>query len=601
MGSLPPPASHCARARRFPCSAMLSSPIPEASLSEAALLAHLFPNGGEMGQRIRQLDWAATPLGPVHGWPQSLRTAVSMMLGSRFPMLVHWGPELVHFYNDAYATILPAKHPGALGQPAQRWWPEMWPFLLEISEPVWHGQTSYFENKLVLLNRQGFIEEAYCTFSHSPIYNEAGEVGGVFLTALETTVTVLQQRRLALLSHLTAQTALSTVPEEAAQHLIAALATNEADTPFALLYEYEEAAPHAQLRAWFGLPAGEPTAPAAVAMRPTEADGQNWPLAAVLRQRRPLLVPSLTELFGPWPAGEWLVPPTQALLLPLLAGKAEGSPTTILIVGLSARRPLDEAYHNYFELVADYAGRALARAAAVGEAQHLNQVLREMNASLDSFVHIVAHDLKGPTTNLCGLLEVYHEEPAGPAREHVVGLLEKEAQRLTGTVQGLLQVLHTQYEDTPATTQPVAWAEVWATVRAQVADLLQQQQGTLVADFQAAPFIRYPQVYLESILKNLVHNALKYRHPEHPPLIRVQTRRQGPLVVLTVADNGRGIDLARDGARLFQPFTRLTAEGEGAGLGLHMIRTLVHQRGGTLDVASTLGQGTVFTIRLVED
>jgi hypothetical protein len=109
--------------------------LPEAE-SEADLLARLFPGGGEMGVRIRALDWSQTLLGPVHGWPQSLRTAVSIMLSSHFPMMVHWGPELVHFYNDGYATILQTKHPGALGQPAEPWWREMWPFLLAIFEPV---------------------------------------------------------------------------------------------------------------------------------------------------------------------------------------------------------------------------------------------------------------------------------------------------------------------------------------------------------------------------------------------------------------------------------------------------------------------------------
>jgi hypothetical protein len=86
-------------------------------------------------------------------------------------MMVHWGPELVHFYNDGYATILQDKHPGALGQPAEPWWREMWPFLLDIFQPVLAGETTYFENSLVLPNRQGFVEEAYFTFSHSPIYD----------------------------------------------------------------------------------------------------------------------------------------------------------------------------------------------------------------------------------------------------------------------------------------------------------------------------------------------------------------------------------------------------------------------------------------------
>jgi signal transduction histidine kinase len=558
-----------------------------------------FEGGGEMGARIRQLDWSQTLLGPVDTWPQSLRTAVGIMLGSRFPMMVHWGPELVHFYNDGYATILQGKHPGALGQPAEPWWREMWPFLLDIFRPVLAGQTTYFENSLVLPNRQGFVEEAYFTFSHSPIYDESGTVGGIFVTALETTTTVLQQRRLALLSHLTAQTALSALPAEAAQHLIAALATNPDDIPFALLYAHEAAAPQAQLRAWFGLPAGEPVAPATLPTGPATPLPHGWPLAEALQSGEPLLVEHLLARFGGWPPGAWPSPPTRALLLPLPPAPTSRT-AHVLIVGLSARRPLDEAYHAFFALVADYAGRALARAATSHEAQRLNQALREANTSLDSFVHIVAHDLKGPANNLERLLEAYQEEVPGPSRDYLVTLVAKEVQRLTGTIQGLLQVLHTQHGAAAAPAEAVALAEVYATVAAEVAALLRQQQGQLTADFSAAPTAHFPRVYLESILKNLVSNALKYRSPERAPTIQVSSHRQGAAVVLTVADNGRGIDLSRDRERLFQPFTRLTADGEGVGLGLHLIQAIVQQRGGALDVSSTLGRGTTFTVVLPE-
>lgn len=552
-----------------------------------------------MGARIRQLDWSQTLLGPVDTWPQSLLTAVTIMLGSRFPMMVHWGPALVHFYNDGYAAILQGKHPGALGQPAEPWWPEMWPFLLDIFRPVLAGETTFFENGLVLPNRQGFVEEAYFTFSHSPIYDEAGNVGGIFVTALETTTTVLQQRRLALLSHLTAQTATATLPAEAAQHLIAALATDADDIPFALLYTHEPVAPHAQLRAWYGLPAGEPTAPATLPAAAGTPPPHGWPLAEALCSSGPLLVENISERVGFLPTGPWPVTPTRALLLPLLASPSSRT-ASVLIVGLSARRPFDEAYRTFFDLVADYAGRALARATTLYEAQRLNQALREANTALDSLVHIVAHDLKGPANNLHRLLEVYHEEAPGPDQDYIVALVEKEVQRLNGTIQGLLEVLHTQHGAGAMVPEIVALDEVYATVQAELAELLYQQQGQLTVDFAAAPTARFPRLYLESILKNLVSNALKYRAPERAPAIQVRSHRQGPAVVLTVSDNGRGIDLSRDRERLFQPFTRLTAEGEGVGLGLYMIQALVQQRGGSLDVSSTPGVGTTFVVVLPE-
>jgi signal transduction histidine kinase len=559
------------------------------------MTAHeLFKGGGEMGARIRQLDWSQTPLGPVATWPQSLITAVTIMLGSQFPMMVHWGPELVHFYNDGYATILQNKHPGALGQPAEPWWREMWPFLLTIFEPVLAGETTYFENSLVLPNRQGFIEEAYFTFSHSPIYDEQVQVAGIFVTALETTTTVLQQRRLSLLSHLTAQMSLSTQPAEAAQHLIAALATNQADMPFALLYDHEPATAQAQLRAWFGLPAGEPTAPSTLPADQVET--QSWPLADVLRSGQPLLVQDLPARFTTWPTDAAPAWPTRALLLPLHT-MVTSRTASVLIVGLSARRPLDEAYHAFLTLVADYAGRALTRVATLHEAQCLNQALREANASLDSFVHIAAHDLKAPANNLARLLTIYHEEASGASQEHILSLVEQEVHRLTNTIEGLLQVLHSQHDAAGSPPERVDLAAVYTTVRAELAELLQQQQGQLTANF-AAPSVYFPRIYLESILKNLVSNALKYRDPARPPLVQVGSHQQAANLVLTVTDNGRGINLVRDRERLFKPFIRLTSDGQGSGLGLHLIQAMIQQQGGSLDVTSTPGQGTTFTVIL---
>jgi signal transduction histidine kinase len=250
--------------------------------------------------------------------------------------------------------------------------------------------------------------------------------------------------------------------------------------------------------------------------------------------------------------------------------------------------------------VADYASRALARVTTLHEAQRLNQALREANTSLDSFVHIVAHDLKGPATNLERLLEVYWETTPGPEQDHIVSLIEREVHRLTATIQGLLQVLHSQHGAAGSASEQVTFADVYATVQAEVAELLHQQQGQLAADFDEAPTIYFPRIYLESILKNLVSNALKYRDPTRSPLIKVRTQRRAATVVLTVADNGRGIDLSRDRERLFQPFMRLTTEGQGTGLGLYMVQTIVQQRGGSLEVASTPGRGTTFTIVLPE-
>ena len=137
--------------------------------------------GGEMGALMRSLDWAATPLGPAAAWPQSLKTSVSICLNSGFPLLVWWGKDLVKLYNDAYRPLIGDKHPAAMGQAGRVVWPEIWdiigPMLRGVLET---GIPTRSEDLLLFLERRGYPEECYFTFSYSPIRDETGGVGGVF-------------------------------------------------------------------------------------------------------------------------------------------------------------------------------------------------------------------------------------------------------------------------------------------------------------------------------------------------------------------------------------------------------------------------------------
>ena len=122
--------------------------------------------GGELGALVRELDWAKTPLGPISKWPQSLKTSVSTCLNSRFPMLIWWGPQLVKIYNDAYRPLIGSKHPWALGSPGREVWPEIWnvigPMLNQVME---RGEATVSEDLLLLLERDGYGEECYFSFS----------------------------------------------------------------------------------------------------------------------------------------------------------------------------------------------------------------------------------------------------------------------------------------------------------------------------------------------------------------------------------------------------------------------------------------------------
>ena len=150
---------------------------------------------GEMAGRVRELDWAKTPLGPLEGWPQSLRIAVGICLTSRFPMFVWWGPEHVNIYNDAYIPILGARHPRALGRPARETWSEIWSVVGPQADAVMvAGEATWNERVLLVMERHGYPEETYFTWSYSPIYDESGGIGGVYCACVEETSRVMTER-----------------------------------------------------------------------------------------------------------------------------------------------------------------------------------------------------------------------------------------------------------------------------------------------------------------------------------------------------------------------------------------------------------------------
>jgi hypothetical protein len=146
--------------------------------------------GGEMGARMRAHDWMTSPLGPPERWPQSLRTTVSLILNSRFPMFVAWGPELGFLYNDDYVPILGAKHPAALGRPFAEIWDEIWSEIGPLAERALAGEATFHEDMPLTMLRKGYEEQTYFTFSYSPVRDESGRIGGMYCACTETTAEV---------------------------------------------------------------------------------------------------------------------------------------------------------------------------------------------------------------------------------------------------------------------------------------------------------------------------------------------------------------------------------------------------------------------------
>lgn len=213
----------------------------------------VFKGGGDMGALMRSMDWSKTPLGPVSSWPPILRTTVNTSLNSRSPILLWWGPELIKLYNDAYRVILGLKHPRAMGARGREVWPEIWDVIGPMLEGVLsEGKATWSENQLLFLERKGFPEECYFTYSYSPIRDETGEIAGVFSAVTETTAQVLSERALGEAQRQVARSEAELRRVSALRDEFLTVASHELRTPLTtlgfqadgLLHQLRQAGPH---------------------------------------------------------------------------------------------------------------------------------------------------------------------------------------------------------------------------------------------------------------------------------------------------------------------------------------------------------------------
>jgi PAS domain S-box-containing protein len=268
----------------------------------------------------------------------------------------------------------------------------------------------------------------------------------------------------------------------------------------------------------------------------------------------------------------------------------------------------ESTVRGLYTLVSDITEQVEARRAveaSVQQAQALarelataNQQLTRTNVDLDNFIYTASHDLKAPITNIEGLLDtLQHELPEprpGSEVTYILDLMHDSVLRFQRTIEHLTEVSKLQKEHDPP-TQQVALAPVIEDVRLDLAPLLQQTGGRLVVRVQQSLLLRFSEKNLRSVVYNLLSNALKYRHPERPPVVRLSTRPEGAFMVLEVKDNGLGLDLTRQ-EHLFAMFQRLHTHVEGSGLGLYMVKRMVENVGGRITVESQLGEGSTFSV-----
>ncbi len=549
---------------------------------------------GEMGAMVAGRDWSASALGPVEDWPAELHAALRLVLSSRFPMLVWWGPELTVFYNDAYRPAMGEKHPRYLGRPASECWAEAWAELGPLTRHVMTGRgATYSENQLLFLDRHNYLEETYWTFSYSPISDDRGAVLGILVAVQDTTVQVIRQRRLAVLNDLGEVSAAGSVAQTA-RSAVTALSRHGADLPFALAYLFDDG--RATLAAAYGVGPGERAAPAVL----DRGGAAVWPLW----DGETRVCDGLRHRFGPefvQPVVVGTAAPDQAVVLPLVAaGRAE--PVGALVLGVSAYQALDADYRAFLELLGGQVSSLITDALAYESERRRSEALAELDRAKSEFFANVSHEFRTPLTLIAGPAEdalADTDEPLPPGQRERLELVHRNAGRLRRLVNDLLDFAKIE----AGRLQPAAAPHDLAALTTEIAESFAPavRRAVLRFEIDCPPLSRAVEVdpdMWEKVVLNLLSNGLKYTREGG---VAVRLRESDGHAELTVADTGVGIP-ADELPRLFQRFHRARGrEGrshEGAGIGLALVRELVRLHDGTVSADSVEGTGSTFSVRL---
>jgi signal transduction histidine kinase len=588
------------KGRRPASSAPIRDPVPVGwsidmlgDIRTARLAEQVFAGKGEMAALVRETDWSKTPIGPVESWPQSLRTAVSICLDSRHPIVLWWGPERWMFYNDAYRPMLgQTKHPQFLGASGQACWAEIWSIIGPMMDQVIAtGEATWSEDLFLLMSRSGYLEETYFTFSYSPIRDESGKPSGIFNACTESTARVLADRRMKTLREMSVE---ARSVDEAAQGCAAILGHNPKDVPFALVYLADGS--RLRLAGRAGIDAGTLASPVAVELEAPDAGG--WPLARVASHQRGEHVTGLAERFDCLPRDPWDQPPHEAMVLPFARAGAAGA-AGVLVLGVNPRRAFDDDYRGFFDLVAGRVAAAVSNARAFEEERERAAKLSELDVAKTTFFSNVSHEFRTPLTLMIGPLEDALAAPERSLGAERLEAVHRNALRLLKLVNSLLDFARVEADRFRARFEPTDLALVTGGLAGSFHSLMESAGLRLVIDCPSTPepvFVDRSQ--WEKIVSNLISNAFKFTFEGE---IAVRLRAGERDVELSVSDTGTGIP-PEELPKIFDRFHRVEgARGrsfEGTGIGLALVQELVKHHGGSVRVDSVVGKGSTFSVTI---
>ena len=558
--------------------------------------------GGEMGELIRSTDWSKTSLGSMESWPQSLRSAVSILLPSRAQIAMFWGPDLITLYNDAYSPVLGKKHPRSLGLPIREVWSELWDAgLKELFEGVLRTGEAFWANDWPFyMERYGFPEETFFDISYDPIRDETGKVGGLFCIVSETTARVVSERQLKTLRDLSLSAAAEAKSvEEACRAVGEILSSNRHDVPFALVYLLDRDGKNARLAGTSGLDAGTDVAPMIVEVATSGEETSCWPFNTVVQSNSAVEITDVIARCGNLPSGVWPESPHTAIVSPIKAS-GQGRTAGFFVAGVSPRRPLDHQYRAFFDLLTTQISTKVSNARAYEEERRRAEALAELDRAKTTFFSNVSHEFRTPLTLMLGPVADLLREMDGslPASQRErLEIAHRNALRLQKLVNTLLDFSRIEAGRVQCSYEPTDLAALTADLASNFRAACEKAGLEFVVncDPLSEPVYVDPDMW-EKIVLNLISNAFKFTLAGR---IEVALSQLEDCIQLTVSDTGVGIP-REELPKLFERFHRVEVSRgrtqEGSGIGLALVRELIKLHGGSVSVQSTVGQGSVFTV-----
>ncbi|MBV9962738.1 MAG: PAS domain S-box protein [Parafilimonas sp.] len=547
-----------------------------------AKIPDFLSGGGQMGERIRNLDWSKTPLGDPENWDQGLKTSVSICLNSNFPIALYWGEELALIYNDAWSPIPGNKHPWALGRTAKEVWKDIWAEIEPEFKKAFEGIPGGSKDALLPMQRHGYIEECYFDFTFTPVRAANGKIEGIFNAVIETTYRILSERRSNFLNNLSVALTSAHTQEKVFEIFNEFLKQNNNPVSFAFFYADND---------------GSPKLFAA-----TDSNGiklnKPFPFKDVSEEKKIHLIKNIREYLKEVPKGYWKEEPVEAVILPITDLNEKVS--HYIICGLNARRRYDEDYKSFFQSVIHIVTKIINTIFSLEEERKRAETLEELDKAKTIFFSNISHEFRTPLTLMLGTLEeVLKDEITAEENLQRLEITHRNAMRLLKLVNTLLDFSRIESGRQKGNFAPVDLGSFTKNLTANFESIVEKAGLNFNVEINAINQAVYVDKSMwEKIVFNLLSNAFKYTLDGS---ITIRLFSKDDTVVFEVEDTGVGIP-EKELPHMFERFHRVQnivgRTYEGTGIGLSLIKELVQLHKGTVSVRSQEGKGSCFSVKL---